>query len=298
MVEEKKLTFFSKSAQICPLCETSFYREELLTGSGRMIAGALTEELRRLYEPSKKFGEVNPLVYHILVCPSCYFAAGPGDFFEVPDKIKPGLRDGAEQRVKSAQVLFENIDFNQPRGLIEGIAAYFLSIICYDSYPKDAAPTIKQGISALRSAWTCSDLHRKLPSDNWDYLAANFFRKARFFYNRAVELEQNGKETVSGVRNLGPDLDKNYGFDGVLYIAGLLEFKYGDKQDKEQRLAAITRSKRAVARIFGMGRASKNKPAAILENAKELYDRMARELAEAGVQAGSDEEEEQADAGA
>jgi uncharacterized protein (DUF2225 family) len=298
MTEEKKLTFFSKSAQICPLCETSFYREELLTGSGRMIAGALTDEMRRQYEPSKKFGEVSPLVYHIIVCPSCYFAAGPGDFFELPDKIKDTLRNDAEHRVKAAQVLFEGIDFNQPRGLLEGTAAYFLSIMCYDAYPKESAPTIKQGNSALRAAWTCNDLHRKLPSDNWDYLAANFYRKARFFYNRAVELEQSGKETVSGVRNLGPDLDKNYGFDGVLYIAGLLEFKYGDTQDTELRVAAITKSKRAVARIFGMGRASKNKPAAILDNAKELYDRMAKELAEAGVQVSNDVEEEQADAGA
>jgi len=178
------------------------------------------------------------------------------------------------------------------------VAAYYLAIMCYDFYTKESAPTIKQGISALRAAWTCNDLHRKYPSDNWDYLAANFYRKARFSYNRAVELETGGKETVSTVRHLGPDLDKNYGFDGVLYIGGLLEFKFGAKEDKDFRLASITKSKRAVARIFGMGRASKNKPAAILDNAKDLYDRMAKELAEAGVQAADDEEEGQADAGA
>ena len=39
----------------------------MMTGSGRLNAGELTEELRRLYIPSKKYGEVNPLIYYIVV---------------------------------------------------------------------------------------------------------------------------------------------------------------------------------------------------------------------------------------
>ena len=57
-----KTSFFSKKPISCPVCGSSFHREEMLTGSGRLIAGNLTEELRRLYEVNKKFGEVNPLV--------------------------------------------------------------------------------------------------------------------------------------------------------------------------------------------------------------------------------------------
>ena len=84
-VDAQKLTFFEKKQTVCPVCDAKFYREELLSGGGRLIAGELTEELRRRYEPSKKFGEVHPLVYPVTVCPTCYFAAYPQDFGKLPD---------------------------------------------------------------------------------------------------------------------------------------------------------------------------------------------------------------------
>jgi uncharacterized protein len=38
----KRITYFLKDPIECPVCETSFYKEELLSGSGRLIAGNLT----------------------------------------------------------------------------------------------------------------------------------------------------------------------------------------------------------------------------------------------------------------
>ena len=52
------LTFFSKEQIICPICNTHFKREELKSGGGRLIAGDLTDELRRIYDPSAKYGEI------------------------------------------------------------------------------------------------------------------------------------------------------------------------------------------------------------------------------------------------
>ncbi len=40
------MTFFSKEEIKCPVCGAAFYREEMRTGRGRLIAGELTEELR------------------------------------------------------------------------------------------------------------------------------------------------------------------------------------------------------------------------------------------------------------
>ncbi|MCL1818120.1 MAG: DUF2225 domain-containing protein [Spirochaetaceae bacterium] len=278
MAEDRKLTFFSKNAQVCPLCEAPFFREELLTGGGRMIAGKLTRDLRRLYEPSKKFGEIFPLVYTITVCPRCYYAAFSQDFFTPPATARPALTDDTEKREKSIVPLFGPLDFKEPRTLKEGAAAYFLAMMCYDHFTKDESPTVKQAVCALRAAWTFSDLYRRLPEDNYDFLAMNFYRKARFFYSQAVEKEQTGKEGISAMKNLGPDLEKNYGFDGVLYLFGLFEYLYGPKKDKKKRLAALTKAKTTVAKIFGMGKASKNKPAVLLDRAKELYTEISREL--------------------
>jgi uncharacterized protein (DUF2225 family) len=282
MAEDKKLTFFSKNAQTCPLGEAPFYREELLTGHGRMIAGNLTRDLRRLYEPSKKFGEIFPLVYTITVCPRCYYAAFPQDFFSPPGAAKAALKEDAEKREKTIEPLFGPLDFKEPRTLKEGAAAYFLALMCYDHFTKSESPTIKQAVCALRGAWTFNDLSRRLPADNYDYLAMNFYRKARFFYSQAVEKEQTGKEGISAMKNLGPDLEKNYGFDGVLYLFGLFEYLYGPKKDKRIRLASLTKTKTTVAKIFGMGKASKNKPVVLLDRAKELYAEIAQEIEKLG----------------
>jgi uncharacterized protein (DUF2225 family) len=243
-----------------------------------MIAGGLTDELRRNYEPSKKYGEVFPLIYPITVCPSCFYAAYLDDFLKLPLGLRDKVRHDADRRRESIVPVFGDLDYTEPRGLDEGCASYYFAVMCYDYFPKEFSPTFKQGLSSLRAAWLANDLHRKNPNENYDYLAKILYRKACFFYNRAVELEQNGKESLSAVRHLGPDLDKNYGYDGVLYLSGLLEFRYGQRGDREKRMAALDRSKRTVAKIFGMGKASKNKPTAILDAARDVYDEITAEL--------------------
>ena len=272
------LTFFQKSPIECPVCESKIYREELRTGRGRLIAGSLTDELRRNYEPSKKYGEVHPLIYAVTVCPTCYYAVLSSDFDRVPDSVRPALQAESQSRIESIAPLFPSLVFSEARGLKAGAAAYFLAMMCYDHFPKEFAPSFKQGLCALRAAWLCSDLHRKEPNENYDYLASLSYRKARFFYDVSIRNEQSGKENLGSAGHLGPDLDKNYGYDGVLYLTGLLELKYGPRKDAEKRREALTRVKRTVARIFGMGRASKDKPTAILDNARDVYEQISREL--------------------
>lgn len=282
MAAEGSLTFFSKKPTECPVCGATFFREEMRTGRGRQIAGNLTRELRRNYEPSKQYGEVFPLIYPVQVCPECYYAAYPEDFPAVPPDAIPDLAKATQQRIKALDDIFPLLDFRESRGLEEGVASYYLAVIAYEHFTKHFSPAFKQGVSCLRAAWLCSDLHRKEPSENFDYLGAVFYRKARFFYNLAIQWEQDGTQPLSGAKHLGPDLDKNYGYDGALYISGLLEFNHGPRKDPELRLMALGRAKKTVARIFGMGRASKNKPAAILDNARDVYDAIAKEIAELG----------------
>ena len=123
MAREKvqKITFFSKTATQCPVCDTTFYKEELFTGGGRLIASELTDELRRLYEPSKKFGEVYPLVYTVVVCPSCYYAAYPSDFPEVDNHSTDTLRGRSQKRMQTLSLVFDDLDFSQPRRVRSGL---------------------------------------------------------------------------------------------------------------------------------------------------------------------------------
>jgi len=274
----EKTTFFSKNPIVCPVCETSFYKEDLLSGGGRLIAGELTEELRRTYEPSKKFGELHPLVYAVLVCPSCLYAAYPQDFLEIKEEFVEALREQTDKRVQSVSLVFKDLDFTNYRGLKEGAASYYLATMCYDLLDKHYSPTLKRALSALRAAWLSDSLHRKTFSENYDYLSRLFYRKARFFYMQAIEMAQNGQEPLEAKVNFGPDLDKNYGYDGLLYVAGLLEYKYGPRKHSEKRIKSLENAKRIVSKLFGTGKASKSKPSAILDKARELYEEMNKEI--------------------
>lgn len=80
------VTYFSKDEIVCPVCQTHFRREEMRMGGGRLSAGELTDELRRTYVPTAKYGKVVPLIYPITVCPNCLYSADDFDFLSLPQK--------------------------------------------------------------------------------------------------------------------------------------------------------------------------------------------------------------------
>src|SRR5271157_3436509 len=278
MLEGQKLTFFEKKQTACPVCNGKFYREDLLSGGGRLIAGNLTKELRRQYDASKKYGEVRPLLYPITVCPVCYFAAFPQDFAALPDTHVKQAEVNADERRDSISMIFPQLDFTAPRTLREGIASYYFAAMCYDFYDKRANPTFKAGLASLRAAWLLDDLNGQEPGENWDHLSLIFYRKARFYYQLSLERESAGQEPFDAVLAFGPDLDKNYGYYGVIYLSAYLDFKYGSASDLERRVASLQYARRMMAKIFGAGKSSKNRPTAILDNAKEVYELMGEEL--------------------
>jgi uncharacterized protein len=274
--KEKKVTFISKEPIVCPVCESSFNREELF--SGRVNAGDLTDELHRTYLPTHNYGEVFPLIYELTVCPSCWYSAFKPDFLGIPSKVAAALKDATASRVEAAQRVFEGADFSSPRGLVEGATSYYLAMLSYEQLPKEYSPAIKQGLSALRAAWLCGYLDKKSPGENFAYAGRVLYGKARFLYRLAVELEQKGKEQLTTVKWLGPDTDKNYGFEGVLYLSAILELKYGPMEDEAKRLETLDGCKRTIAKMFGIGRKSKSKPGPLVDKVRDLYDQLKKEL--------------------
>jgi uncharacterized protein (DUF2225 family) len=280
---ELKTSFFSKNKITCPVCKAEFNKEEMLTGGGRLIAGALTAELHRLYEPSSKYGELYPLVYQAVVCPECWFASTEGDFSLLPPAgCTRAKRDTDYRREETLQV-FPDIDFTQTRRLIEGTASQYLVLRCYDFYTKEVSPTIKQGVASLRTAWLLDEMNKKFPRQHYDWLATAFRKKAEYFYNEALNREQNGKETMSAMKVFGPDTDKNYSYEGMLYLCAYLRYKHGASHDADERKTSLEGARRTIAKLFGMGKASKSKPGAFLDQARKVYDTINKELAEAGA---------------
>ena len=282
MAEERelKVSFISKKEYECPVCGFIFHKEELLSGGGRLIAGILTEELHRLYEPSLKYGEVFPLIYQAVVCPECWYASMDADFFLLPaDKTKKVLEE-TEKRKGEAMLVFPYANFNESRGLMEGAASQYLILHCYDYFGKQVSPTIKQGLASLRCAWILDDLNKKHPGAHYDWLATLFRKKAQYLYNEALAREQSGTETLSGMKSMGPDTDKNYSYEGMLYLCAYLRYKYGPAQDAAQRKSSLEDARRTIAKLFGMGKSSKDKPGAFLEHARKIYDAINHDLSE------------------
>jgi uncharacterized protein (DUF2225 family) len=277
---ELKISFLSKEEYHCPVCETAFHREELLSGSGRLIAGAITDELHRLYEPSAKYGVIYPLAYPATVCPECWFASVDKDFSNLPSQSRQRVLDTREKRFKETRLIFPSANFTRSRDLVNGAASWYLTLMCYDYYDKEFSPTIKQAIAAIRAGWLLEDLNGVYPGYHYDWLALLFKKKAQFLYNEAVVREQTGKETLSGIKNFGPDTDKNYAYEGALYLSALLRLKYGSRDNAEQRIESLSFAKRTIAKIFGLGKSSKSKPGPLLEHARELYENIGREINE------------------
>jgi len=275
---ELKVSFISKKDYTCPACAEVFHKEELLTGGGRLIAGALTMELHRLFEPSVKYGEVYPLVYHAVVCPQCWFASQEADFAVLPQSKRNDALNDKDRRKADTRLIFSDVDFDQPRGLMEGAASQYLVLRCYDFYEKQTSPTIKQGLASIRTAWLLDDLNKKMPGQHYDWLATLFRRKAEYFYFEALNREQGGKEPMSGLKSFGPDLDKNYSYEGMLYMCAYLRYKYGPAHDADERKSSLEDARRTIAKLFGMGKKSKDKPGAFLDLARKVYDAINQEL--------------------
>jgi uncharacterized protein len=277
-MEQQNVSFFQKKQTACPVCDAKFFREDMLSGGGRLIAGDLTKELRRKYEPSKKYGELHPLVYPVVVCPVCYFATFATDFAAVPATAVRKAEVHADERRDSIGHLFPQLDFTAPRTLREGVASYYFAMGCYGFFEKRANPTFKAGLAALRAAWLIGDLDRLEPGQNWEKLALLFYRKSHFYYQLALEREGKGAEPFDQALAFGPDLDKNYGYYGVIYLAAYLDYQYGAKTNPAQRVQSLEYDRRMMAKIFGVGKSSKNRPSAILDNAKEVYEQMGEEI--------------------
>ncbi|MDD5789151.1 MAG: DUF2225 domain-containing protein [Spirochaetia bacterium] len=282
--KKPKISYWSKNKCHCPVCQNNFEREEMLSGSGRMIAGELTDELHRIFEPSAKYGQIYPLIYSIGACPKCHTALFWNDFEEIQDNASLNdLLADSKNRMETVSNMFPYYELTRERNLLDGAAMYYLALLSYEKVDLSYAPTMKRAIISLRLAWLCNDLQKVVPDHNYDYAAQVFYRKAQFFYEQTLINETQRIETIAKITNFGPDIDKNYGYDGVIYLNSLLEYKYGQTEDLQMRYKKLDANKRSIARIFGLGKSSKAKPGPLLEKSRDLYDKLTATLNEANV---------------
>ena len=271
----KKISFRHKDASKCPICKTTHFKEDLLSGGGRLIAGDLSKELRRFYKPSSKYGTIYPLAYVVQVCPGCLYAAYPKDFAQLSDDEITKIKFSKDHRFKLIQVLLNKVDFQEDRNLISGIASYVLGIDCYFFRSPKLAPIAKMGVSSLRAAWLFDDLFKEVPYRPYDKARDFYYLEASKYYNKTLDNMQTGKEPMDPVSYmLGPDSDHNWGYDGVLYLNSYLMYRNADIASKSVmgKIKNLELAKKYLSKIYGLGKSSKSKPTPIVNMSKYLYD--------------------------
>ncbi len=283
MNQQKNISYRSKDPLICPVCGAKHNKELLLTGSGRLIAGNLTQELRRLYTPSRKFGVVIPLIYPITVCPSCYYASFDADFNKLQDDEKSKIKLETTTRKEGITKIFGKLNFEENRNLITGVASYILAWDCYQKRNVNIAPTPKKAICSLRAAWLIGDLHEKFPQVGYDKIQKFLYLKTANYYRIALQIMSSGSEPHEQfIQLLGPDTDKNWGFDGVIYLNSYFNLKFVDEYAKtpEQKVKFLDETKRMIGKLYGLGKSSKAKPSVLINMAKDLYESINKKLEE------------------
>ncbi len=273
--EDKKISYRLKDAIKCPICSYEFHREEMMTGGGRLIAGKLTDELRRLFDKNEKYGVVYPLAYLVTVCPGCLYSAYPKDFLELTQPEIDKISATTQGRQNSIKKFFGGINFENNRDLVLGAASYLLAVDCYTFRTKNVAPTFKKAASSIRAAWLFGDIAKQVPEKPYKKISDFFYRKAYQFYQLALEIVQTGAEPIEAAGNIGPDYDKNWGYEGILYMCAVLTLKVGALEpDINKRIENFEKTKRYLSRLFGSGKASKSKPGPLIDMTRDLYDRM------------------------
>ncbi len=276
-----KISFRVKEHSACPICNAKHNREELLSGRGRLIAGKLTQELRREYKPSIKYGIIYPLAYVVQTCPSCYYSSYPKDFHKIAPTDKEKLQKTILARRELIYTLFGNLNFAENRNLVLGLASLVLSVDCYHLRDKKIVPTPKKAFTCLRAAWLFDDLYKYFPKRPYDKARDFYYTEAIKNYEDTLEIMQTGREAIDSMAHtLGPDLDHNWGYEGIIYINAYLTKKYYHQlaNSKQEKYELLEKVKRNLSRIYGMGKSNKEKPSVIVDMSKDLFDEIAKIL--------------------
>ena len=276
------ISYYAKQDTKCPICKAHFHQELLHSGRGRLVSEKITPELRRTYKANKKYGKIYPQAYSIISCPKCLYSAFPNDFMDVEEEEALLIKRLSDSRRQKIERLLGALSFYEKRNLVLGAASYLLALDCYAKKGSRVAPTPKKAVCSLRSAWLFGDLAEAFPKRAFHKVRDFLYLEAARFYSPSLDILSNGAEPQSQfVQILGPDTDKNWNFEGVIYINSYLSHKYTAElvpHDQEKQIKLRQTARRNLAQLYGHGKASFAKPSLIVEYARTLHDEITEDL--------------------
>ncbi|BBM89908.1 hypothetical protein COTS27_01625 [Spirochaetota bacterium] len=267
-------SFFHNDPITCPVCSHKFKREVMRFGHGRLITTDTDDELKQNYKFSKKFGAIYPYIYNVLVCPECWFATLVEDFSKKDFYDYANLKTDTRFRIRKARELFPQAEFDVNRTLETGLLGYFLAMICYTYCNDSNFAHGKKSIAAIRASWCAGELHHLHPESSYDILK-QYFRYTSYLESSnhlATLYADKSKQRIS-IELYGPDVNKDMGFDGFLYLSSYLNLEFLILEpsliEQYKRLEKISYT---LSKVFGLGKTSQQKPSILTNKARDLYE--------------------------
>ena len=280
-IKAPNVSYYANKETKCPICKAEFHQELLHSGGKRLISSIITPELRRLYKPSAKYGRIWPQVYSIMTCPKCLYSSFPNDFTDLGLTEIKDMEDSRDKRENYIKKIWGLLSFQEKRSLASGAASYLLALDCYQKRGTQIGPTPKKALCSLRGAWLLADLAEEFPTKGFEKICRFLYFKAARYYALAVDVIQSKREpSVRFLNLLGPDIDKNWGFEGTLYLNSYLNCKYGKmlaSNDDECR-EIYEKARRSLSRLYGFGKSSYTKPSLLVEYARTLHEKITDDL--------------------
>ncbi len=280
-------SFFHDVPIKCPVCEHSFKKEVMRFGHGRLISIDIDAELKQTYKFSKKFGEIYPYIYNIFICPNCWFAALSEDFNRKDFYNYTGLRADEKFRRRQGRELSPQVDFDSYRTLENGLVGYFLAILCYAYCSFGSFAEAKKSIAAIRAAWCIGDIIAGTHDSELipPYAALKQYFRYTAYLESSHHLKSLYKPAVSkdnfAVEIYGPDVNKDLGFNGFLYLNNYLSLEFlALEATAYAQYKRMEKSRNTLSKVFGFGKSSRQKPSVLMNKARDLYKEV-KEKAEA-----------------
>ena len=277
--EEKKpsVSFFQKEKTVCPVCNEKFHIETMYSGRGRVNTGDTLYDLRKLYLPTEKYGLFNPLIYYVIVCPRCFYATVPEDFNAIVDngQIIYQCKNATKERKEFIINIFGKLpDFYRNRDHYLGGISFILSLLTYTLFNNNFSVNIKKAAMSLRTSWFIYDLcseEDKSEGEREKYRSIYYYFRylAWSFYDQFLLETQINVKSIENSKRMGPDVDKDYGFNGAVYLSALLGYENKEFcQDQNYLIKRFKEYRQMLNTLITKGK--KNLPIQFLEMNKAL----------------------------
>lgn len=220
----------------CPACGSEFEHRKLRTR--KISPREISRSLRNEYEENAEHPD--PIIYTVVVCPSCLFSAWDSEFESARPELSTvrSSRRACEEIALRFQV--EPSQMNEPRTKLLGLLSYYFTEVWYKHRSDNVPSFFRRGLSACRRIWLLEDI---LAENIWtpEFIAGEISGS----YREMAEMYETSflGERLPDNFYCGPDYGYEFGEAGVPYLIAYANFCLSKRKSFQESMRLSYRKK-------------------------------------------------------